>query len=161
NIGWSKDTRDSAIAPTEGSYTRLSGDLSTLDLRYYMLSAQQQYYLPLGRAYTLAFNGLVDWGDSTSDKAFPVIKNVYGGGIGSVRGYEGASLGGRDTLTNDYLGGSRRIAANLQLYLPFPGATRDRTLRWFLFTDAGQVANTGGGCARGINNQSEHPCGWK
>jgi outer membrane protein insertion porin family len=87
---------------------------------------------------------------------------VYGGGIGSVRGYEGASLGGRDTLTNDYLGGSRRIVGNVQLYLPFPGASRDRTLRWFVFTDAGQVSNTGGqGCARGIGNRSEDPCGWK
>ena len=54
NLGWDKDTRDSAIAPTRGGYTRLSGDFSTLDLRYYMLSAQQQYYLPLGSNYTLA-----------------------------------------------------------------------------------------------------------
>lgn len=162
NVGWSKDTRDSAIAPTKGSYTRLSADLSTMDLRYYMFSAQQQYYLPLGRAYTLAFNGLADWGKTYGGKTFPVIKNIYGGGIGSVRGYEGASLGPRDTLTNDYLGGSRRIVGNVQLYLPFPGASRDRTLRWFLFTDAGQVANTSGGsCSRGINNRSEDPCGWK
>ncbi len=162
NLGWSKDTRDSAIAPNKGSYTKLSGDISTMDLRYYMLSAQQQYYLPLGRAYTLAFNGLVDWGKTYGGKSFPVIKNVYGGGIGSVRGFEGASLGPRDTLTNDYLGGSRRIVGNIQLYLPFPGATRDRTLRWFLFTDAGQVTTTGGGvCSRGIGGHSEDPCGWK
>src|SRR3546814_1248922 len=79
-------------------------------------------------------------------KSFPVIKNVYGGGIGSVRGYEGASLGPRDSLTNDYLGGSRRIVGNVQLYLPFPGASRDRHLRWFLFTDAGQVAKDRKGC---------------
>src|SRR3546814_5587696 len=71
-----------------------------MDLRYYMLSAQQQYYLPLGRSYTLAFNALADWGKSYGGKSFPVIKNVYGGGIGSVRGYEGASLGPRDSLTN-------------------------------------------------------------
>lgn len=162
NLGWSKDTRDSAIAPTRGSYTRLSGDFSTMDLRYYMLSAQQQYYLPLGRAYTLAFNGLVDWGKAYGGRSFPVIKNVYGGGIGSVRGYEGASLGPRDTLTDTYLGGSRRIVGNVQLYLPFPGATRDRTLRWFIFGDAGQVSTTGGGdCSRGKNNGVEDPCGWK
>lgn len=162
NLGWSKDTRDSAIAPTKGSYTRLSGDVSTMDLRYYMLSAQQQYYLPLGRSYTLAFNGLADWGKTYGGKSFPVIKNIYGGGIGSVRGYEGASLGPRDSRTNDYLGGSRRVVGNIQLYLPFPGATRDRTLRWFLFTDAGQVTTTGGGtCTRGIDNRSEDPCGWK
>jgi outer membrane protein insertion porin family len=163
NVGWSKDTRDSAIAPTKGSYTRLSGDISTMDLRYYMLSAQQQYYLPLGKAYTLAFNGMADYGRTYGGKTFPVIKNVYGGGIGSVRGYEGASLGGRDELTNDYLGGSRRIVGNIQLYLPFPGATRDRTLRWFLFTDAGQVTTTGGGsCGFGSpGNRAEDPCGWK
>ncbi|MBP6017963.1 MAG: outer membrane protein assembly factor BamA [Burkholderiaceae bacterium] len=163
NVGWSKDTRDSAIAPTKGSYTRLSGDLSTMDLRYYMLSAQQQYYLPLGRAYTLAFNAMADWGKAYGSKEFPVIKNIYGGGIGSVRGFEGASLGPRDTGTNTYLGGSRRIVGNVQLYLPFPGATRDRTLRWFVFADAGQVTTTGGTvCAKGtIDNPSVDPCGWK
>jgi outer membrane protein insertion porin family len=161
NLGWSKDTRDSALAPTKGSYTRLSGDISTMDLKYYMLSAQQQYYLPLGRSYTLAFNGLADWGKSYGGKAFPVIKNIYGGGIGSVRGYDGASLGPRDTLTGDYLGGSRRLVGNVQLYLPFPGASRDRTLRWFLFTDAGQVSNTSGSCTHGIGGSVEDPCGWK
>ena len=161
NLGWSKDTRDSAIAPTKGGYTRLSGDFSTMDLRYYMLSAQQQYYLPLGRAYTLAFNGMVDWGKAYGGRSFPVIKNIYGGGIGSVRGYEGASLGPRDELRDTYLGGSRRMIANVQLYLPFPGATRDRTLRWFLFADAGQVSTTGGmECSRGRDN-AEDPCGWK
>lgn len=162
NLGWSKDTRDSAIAPTKGTYTRLSGDFSTMDLRYYMLSAQHQHYIPLGRAYTLAFNGMVDWGKSYGGRPFPVIKNIYGGGIGSVRGYEGASLGPRDSLRDTYLGGSRRIIGNVQLYLPFPGATRDRTLRWFLFADAGQVSTTGGEtCLRGPNNNVEDPCGWK
>jgi outer membrane protein insertion porin family len=162
NVGWSKDTRDSAIAPHRGSYTRLSADVSTLDLRYYMLSAQQQYYLPLGRNFTLALNGATDWGYSYGGKTFPVIKNVYGGGLGSVRGYQGASLGPRDTRTGDYLGGSRRIFANVQLYLPFPGTSRDRTLRWFVFTDAGQVSTTGSAvCSAGIGNSVEDPCSWR
>jgi len=50
----------------------------------------------------------------------------------------------------------------VQLYLPFPGAARDRTLRWFLFADAGQVTTTGSAvCARGVGNQVEDPCGWR
>jgi len=162
NLGWNNDTRDSALAPTRGSFTRLSSDVSTVDLQYYLLSAQQQYYVPLGRDYTLAFNGLADYGRSYSNKPYPVIKNVYAGGIGTVRGYEGASLGPRDSRSDDYLGGSRRIVANAQLYLPFPGATRDRTLRWFLFTDAGQVSGGNGmGCTRGRNDSAEDPCGWR
>src|SRR3546814_4343417 len=39
NLGWSKDTRDSALSPTRGSYTHLSADVSTMDLKYYMLSS--------------------------------------------------------------------------------------------------------------------------
>ncbi|MDM9557501.1 MULTISPECIES: outer membrane protein assembly factor BamA [Bordetella] len=163
NAGWSKDTRDSALAPTKGSYTRLKGDFSTMDLKYYLLSAQQQYYIPLGRSYTLALNGMVDWGRSYGSLDYPVIKNVYAGGIGTVRGYDGASLGPRDTRTGDYLGGSRRIVANAQLYLPFPGASKDRTLRWFLFADAGQVAaGSGMSCTAGEpGNEVEDPCGWR
>lgn len=163
NVGWSKDTRDSALAPTKGSYTRLKSDISTLDLQYYMLSAQQQYYFPLGRNYTFALNGMVDYGRSYGSKDFPVIKNVYAGGIGTVRGYDGSSLGPRDTLTGDYIGGSRRIVANAQLYLPFPGASKDRTLRWFLFADAGQVAaGSGMSCSTGEPGDGvEDPCGWR
>ncbi|AUL47332.1 outer membrane protein assembly factor BamA [Bordetella trematum] len=163
NVGWSKDTRDSALAPTKGGYTRLKGDFSTMDLKYYLLSAQQQYYIPLGRDYTFALNGLVDYGHSYGGKDYPVIKNVYGGGIGTVRGYDGASLGPRDPLTGDYLGGSRRIVANAQLYLPFPGANKDRTLRWFVFADAGQVsAGSGMSCTAGKSSSPvEDPCGWR
>jgi|TARA_A100001391_G_scaffold205468_1_gene207737 outer membrane protein insertion porin family len=162
NVGWSKDTRDSAIAPRRGSFTRLAADFSTGDLRYYMLRAQQQYYLPLGRNFTLALNGSVDWGHTYGDKTFPVIKNLYAGGLGSVRGYEGASLGPRDPRTGDYLGGSRRIVGNVQLYLPFPGASRDRTLRWFVFADAGQVSTTGNSvCYTGIGGNVQDPCGWR
>jgi len=162
NLGWSKDTRDSALAPNKGGYTRLSGDFSTMGLKYYMLHAQHQHYIPLGRSFTLAFNGQVDWGKTYGGKAFPVIKNVYAGGIGSVRGYEGASLGPRDTITGDYLGGARRIIGNVQLYLPFPGATRDRTLRWFLFADAGQIsAGSGMSCMDGYNHSVQDPCGWR
>lgn len=162
NLGWNNDTRDSALAPTRGSYTRLSSDVSTMDLKYYLLSAQQQYYVPLGRSYTLAFNGLADYGKSYGGKPYPVIKNVYAGGIGTVRGYEGASLGPRDPRTDDYLGGTRRLVGNVQLYLPFPGATRDRTLRWFVFADAGQVSGSNGlGCTRGKNDGASDPCGWR
>ena len=50
----------------------------------------------------------------------------------------------------------------MQLYLPFPGASRDRTLRWFVFSDIGQVANTDGSvCANGQYGQVADPCGWK
>lgn len=134
-----------------------------MDLKYYMLTAQQQYFVPLGGAYTLALNAMADWGQSYGGKDYPIIKTVYAGGIGTVRGYEGSSLGARDPVTGDYLGGTRRVVANAQLYLPFPGASKDRTLRWFLFTDAGQVsAGSGLSCTTGKSSSPvEDPCGWR
>lgn len=167
SLGWSKDTRDNAIAPTKGYLTSLSVLASLGDLKYYKLSAQQQYYLPLSKDYILAFNFAADWGRTYgSAKKYPVIKNVFAGGIGSVRGYEGASLGPRDVLTGDYLGGNTKIVGNIQLYLPFPGTQNDRSLRWFLFADAGKVGVTGGDMKCTAGNPSyggvvDDPCGWR
>ena len=144
NAGWTKDTRDSALAPTRGYRTSLDAVVGLGDFNYWVGSASGQYYLPLGDRFSLAFIASVDYGRSfNSNKPFPVIKNMYGGGIGSVRGYEGSSLGSRDPRSGDYLGGSSRILANVQLYLPFPGTNQDRTLRWFVFADAGKVDTTG------------------
>ena len=144
NTGWSKDTRDSAIAPTRGSFTRLKADLGTVNLKYYMLGAQQQLFVPIGRDYTLAFNALFDYGKSYSDLQYPIFKNIYAGGIGTVRGFSQNSLGPRDLITGTYLGGSKRVVGNVQFYLPMPGTQNDRTLRWFTFVDGGQVFGTDG-----------------
>lgn len=145
NLGWSKDSRDSALSPTKGSFTRLKVDVGTGSLDYYMFGAQHQTYLPLGRDYTLAFNGLFDFGNSyKTNLPYPIIKNVYAGGIGTVRGYSQNSLGPTDPLTNTYLGGSKRVVGNVQFYLPFPGSQQDRSLRWFAFADGGQVFGTDG-----------------
>ena len=94
-IGWSRDSRDNALAPTRGTYQRLSGEvtLPVMDLRYYRASYQLQHYWPVTRDLTLAFNGEVGYGDSWGGKEYPFFKNFYAGGIGSVRGYENSSLG--------------------------------------------------------------------
>ena len=145
NIGWSNDTRDSALAPTKGSFTRVKADLGTGSLDYYLLGAQHQSYFPIGRDYTIGVNALFDYGNSyKTDLPYPIIKNIYAGGIGSVRGYSQNSLGPTDLLTGTYLGGSKRLVGNLQFYLPFPGTQQDRTLRWFAFADGGQVYGING-----------------
>ncbi len=152
NTGWSKDTRDSAIAPTKGGFSRLKADVGTANLQYYLLSAQQQYYLPITRDYTLALNGMIDYGKSYGPNPYPIIKDVYAGGIGTVRGYSTNSLGPVDPVTGTYLGGSKRVVGNVQFYLPFPGTQQDRSLRWYLFADGGQVyGNDGYGNDQAIN----------
>lgn len=138
-VAWQRDSRDSALVPTIGRFQRANFEVAPLGtLKYYRATYQHQYYKPLFRAITLALNGQVDYGRGMGGKPYPIFKNIYAGGIGSVRGYEGSSLGPRAS-NGDPLGGASRIVANAELQFPFPGSGNDRTLRWFVFSDAGNV----------------------
>jgi len=138
-IGWSRDDRDSALAPNSGRYQRLNSEWSVAgDARYVRANYQYQQYVPLNKKFTLAFNGELGLGKGLNGQPFPVFKNFYSGGLGSVRGFDQGTLGPRD-VTGSSLGGPKKITLNAELIAPFPGAGNDRTLRWFAFVDAGNV----------------------
>ena len=71
-----------------------------------------------------------------------MFKNFYGGGLGSVRTFEQNSLGVIDP-TGAYVGGAKKLNLNAELYLPVPGTGNDKSLRIFLFADAGNVWRDG------------------
>ena len=137
-LGTARDSRDNVLVPTRGLYQRLFVEwaLPVLDLRYYRLTYQHQRYLPITNRFTMAMNADFGYGNSYGGKPYPVFKNFYAGGIGSVRGYETASLGPVDAFGTP-LGGTRKFAAQIEGLTPLPGG--DRTLRVFTFFDAGQV----------------------
>jgi outer membrane protein insertion porin family len=138
-IGWARDGRDSALAPNSGRYQRLNSEWSIAgDARYVRANYQYQEYVPLNKKFTLAFNGELGWGKGMGGRPFPVFKNFYSGGLGSVRGFDQGTLGPRD-VTGSSLGGPKKVTLNLELITPFPGAGNDRTLRMFTFVDAGNV----------------------
>ena len=140
-IGWQRDSRDSAITPTRGRYQRanLETSLPIGNLRYVRASYQHTYYYPINENYTISANGEYDYGHGYGGRPFPVFKNFYAGGIGSVRGYDTSSIGPRDPVTNDPIGGAQRFNANLELLFPLPGTGRDRAFRGFVFADTGGV----------------------
>jgi outer membrane protein insertion porin family len=139
-VAWGRDTRDSAVTPTIGRYQRANLEIDMIgDSKYYRAVYEQQWYRPLTRWMTLALKGEFDYGHGLKGKTYPVFKNFYAGGIGSVRGYESSSLGVVDPTYNDAIGGPKRLIGNAELQFPFPGSGTDRSLRWFVFSDAGQV----------------------
>lgn len=139
-VGWSRDTRDSALVPTQGRFQRATGEWGIAgDVRYLLGSYQFQEYMPLSKQYTLAVNTDLGLAKGLSGLPFPLFKNFFGGGLGSVRGFESGSLGVRDALTGQELGGTRKFNVNVELLAPFPGAGNDRTLRMYGFFDAGNV----------------------
>jgi outer membrane protein insertion porin family len=144
-LGWSRDGRDSALVPTRGSLQRVNADVSVGgDVRYLRASYQFQQYFPLTKKYTLAFNTDLGWGQGLKGQEYPLFKNFYVGGLGSVRGFEQSTLGptrptSSTNLAPMYLGGSKKVVFNAEFITPFPGAGNDRTLRLFGFTDIGRA----------------------
>jgi len=138
-LGWSRDQRDSAITPNSGSLKRVTGEWSVAgDLRYLRLNLQYQQYFPITRQITYGFNTEFGYGVGMNGQPYPVFKNFYGGGLGSVRGFEQGSLGPID-VTGAFIGGTRKFNLNNELYLPVPGMGNDRSLRAFGYLDAGNV----------------------
>ena len=138
-VGWTRDDRDSALVPSNGRLQKLQSELGAAgDTRYIRANYQFQQYVPLNRQFTVAFNADVGWGKGLGGRPFPVFKNFFGGGLGSVRGFEQGTLGSRD-ITGAFIGGPKKIGLNAEVLAPFPGAGNDRTLRVFGFLDVGNV----------------------
>jgi outer membrane protein insertion porin family len=140
-VGWSRDTRDSALVPSRGYFTQANAEVGTPagDTQYYKADLQTQYYYSFARGFVLGLNLQAGYGKGLAGKPFPIFKNYFAGGIGSVRGYEPSSLGPRDGTTGDPIGGSKMLVGNIELTFPLPGTGYDRTLRVFTFLDGGNV----------------------
>ena len=136
--GWARDTRDSLITTTAGSYTRASTELAGGDLQYYRLGLQHQWYYPISRNLTFHAGGEIGYAGGYDDKPLPFFKNFFAGGPGSVRGYRSFSLGPQDEQGNA-IGGNRKFAGTVEILFPMPGAEQDRSLRLAAFIDGGQV----------------------
>ena len=142
-LGWGSDTRDSAIYTTEGmvqhAYTEFA--LPVLDMRYYKLNYDNQWFYPMSANWTLMTNGQLGVGGGYSGKSLPFFKNFYAGGVGSVRGYQINSLGPQDSTALP-LGGTRRAIASMELMTPMPGV-KDKSVRLSGFFDSGIVTGPG------------------
>lgn len=148
-LGWARDDRDSALVPSRGRLQRFNTEWGVAgDTRYLKTSYQFQQYFPITKQYTFAVNAEVGLGKGLNGRPYPLFKNFYGGGLGSVRGFEQGTLGERSpilNLTNPALspevniGGTKNLVLNAELSTPFPGAGNDRTLRMFGFVDVGNV----------------------
>ena len=141
NVSFARDTRDSLTWPTKGWLNELGFEVGVPpgDLKYYRVNYQSQwFYTPDKLSWlTIMLNGEAGYADGYGGKPLPFFKNFYAGGVGSVRGFETATLGPRDT-NGDVLGGNRRFIGNLELLFPMPGY-KEKNVRLAGFMDFGNV----------------------
>jgi outer membrane protein insertion porin family len=147
DVGITTDTRNNVLIPTEGMMTSYTATVTApvMDLQYYKLQAQTEYYKPLDEAkkFTLKLRGSLGYADDYGSNNFPFFKNFYMGGVRSVRGYRTSSIGpkyynsaaGRWYTT----GGTKSILASAELFFPVPGLKNKESFRLSTFFDAGGV----------------------
>jgi len=141
--GYFRDSRDKAIFPTRGLLQTMFLDLflplDQKSLSFYTVNYQAKWYHPIindfiatartGLGYGNGFNGI---------KTFPFFRNYFAGGIDTVRGYEGFTLGPGDN-TGHSTGGN--ILADGSVGLIFPNFLSDN-LRTTAYFDIGNVYNS-------------------
>jgi outer membrane protein insertion porin family len=138
-LGWARDARDSVLVPTAGRYQRVNVEWGALgEVRYLRYNLQYQEFWQLPFRMSIGLNSELGIGKGLGGKPFPIFKNFYGGGLGTVRTFEQGSLGVVDP-TGAFIGGAKRLNINAELYLPVPGSGNDKSLRIFGFADAGNV----------------------
>ena len=144
SVGWSQDSRDSAIYTTAGTVQRafVEAALPISNQRFYKLTYQHQWFYPISQNVTLMLNGEAGGANGYGGKPVPFFKNFYAGGPGSLRGFKPFSIGPRD-INNNSLGGTRRIIGNAELLFPMPGMNKDKSVRFSAFVDAGAVFGLG------------------
>ena len=148
NVGWGRNKTDSALWPTRGYIMKANAEVGLPggDIQYYKLTHGQTWFFPLSKNLTLMLNGEVGYADGYGKtNELPFFHNFYGGGLGSVRGYESSSLGPKEATSfqgdsdYDYMGGNMKAVANAELLFPLPGIKDQRSVRLSLFADAGSV----------------------
>lgn len=138
-VGYTRDSRDKAIFPTSGIQHNLFFDLFTGTVNYYTLNYNTRWYQPLYGSFILLSKADLGYGNGfhgTSD--YPFFRNYLAGGIDSVRGYRGYTLGPRDSNGNPFGG---NILADASVGVIFPNHISDN-LRTSLYFDAGNVYTT-------------------
>jgi outer membrane protein insertion porin family len=142
-VGWSRDGRDSAIYTTRGTLQRVNLEVAVppAEQRYYRGVYEINFFYPVIGENVLQLTGRVGYTDGYSGQPVPFYKNFYAGGVGSVRGYQVATIGPK-TPEGYALGGTRQVIASAEYYLPFPGLAKDRSVRWSVFFDSGTVFDT-------------------
>ncbi|MBI4341546.1 MAG: outer membrane protein assembly factor BamA [Candidatus Omnitrophica bacterium] len=119
NISGAYDARNNRLDPTSGYYLFTSADLAGgpfgADRDFYRAQTGASLYVPHLRRFV--FEGRVRagivkaFGDS---ERVPIFERFYGGGSGTIRGFEERRVGPRDPSSNDPIGGEATMVGTME-----------------------------------------------
>ena len=159
NISWSRSTLNRGIFADRGTSQSMAAEVSVpgSDLQFYKFIYNGERYFPITSNWTLRLRTELGFGGGYGDTpSLPFYEHFYGGGFGSIRGFENSTLGPRSTppldsegnpvyfrdRNGDPFGGNLLVEATAELIFPMPFVDDNRQFRPAFFVDAGNVFNT-------------------
>ena len=149
---YSMSALNRGLLPTAGRSQSVSFEMTVpgSELEYYRLNYTGQVFYPLFNPFVLRLRANLGYGEAYGGtENFPFYKHFFGGGMGSVRGYESNSLGPRSTPSPqdqyndpDPIGGNVLVELSAEVLFPLPFIEDQSQLKSVLFFDAGNVFNT-------------------
>ncbi len=149
---YSMSALNRGLLPSGGRSQSLSFEMTVpgSELEYYRLNYTGQIFYPLFNPFVLRLRANLGYGEAYGGtENFPFYKHFFGGGMGSVRGYESNSLGPRSTPSPqdqyndpDPIGGNVLVELSAEVLFPLPFIEDQSQLKSVLFFDAGNVFNT-------------------
>jgi outer membrane protein insertion porin family len=134
------DDRDSTLFPTEGLYSWLDTEASGFggDSQYISGKLGTQYYLPVYKKSVILdvlgeIGAIGGWGDESVE----INERFYLGG-NTLRGFERAGVGPRDSATDDSLGGNFFYRGSAELKFPI-GLPEELGVAGHAFSDFGSL----------------------
>ncbi len=140
NMNWSNNTLDNYLYPTIGTKNYVGLDLSIPpgDFRYYKFNASHKSYYPIGNDMTFSLKGNVGIAGGHSGKKLPFFKRYFGGGSGSVRGFNFNSLGSKYPNSKPK-GGEVSLYSSASVISPIDFVDNSENMRVSAFIDAGSI----------------------
>jgi len=139
----SHDTRNRTVFATRGSAQSVGMNFTVpgSDLEYYKLNYSTKFYFSLTDDLTLLLHSDVAYGNGYGDtEELPFFERYFAGGLRTVRAYNTNSLGPRDIVSNDPIGGNLRTTGGADLIFPIPFVDKPpNSVRLSAFYDIGNV----------------------
>ncbi len=134
-----RDRTDSRWLPSRGDRFRVSYEQTVGDYNFGRMSGDYRIYRtlhvdPLDRKHIVS--GRMSVGQILGSA--PVFERFYGGGYGSVRGFDYRGISPRSRGTNDQIGGDFMFFAGAEYEFPIVG----KYLRGVVFLDSGTVEDS-------------------
>ena len=140
---YSHDTRNRTVFATRGSAQTVATNVTVpgSDLEYYKISYDTKFYFAMTQNLTLLLHSDLAFGDGYGDTdELPFFERYFAGGLRTVRAFNTNSLGPRDLLSNDPIGGNLRVVGGADVIFPIPFMEKPpNSVRLSAFLDVGNV----------------------